>query len=358
MILSLENLRHDYKIIYKKNWKMAQRLEALIELTKIELIHEKDKFKVGKNLKISSLVNGLNISKRTLQRWKSSYNSEGLWGVGLKEIKGRKPTELSDEIKILIDEYRQKFRWGAEVIRMHLLLDHDFDITKYKIERYLTTSGMREKYPCTTKKKKIKKKTKHTKKVIVMNPGEHTQMDIKYQIHLLKNKQKAYVYNFIDHASNWSFKKAYERISAKNTKDFMEELLKVCPFKIQRLQTDNGIEFTFKWISEFRDDPKVHPLMRVCHENDIRHKLIPPGEKELQGLVERSHRQDDQELFSRIEPQNLEEFQNYLSEYMNYRNAHRRFKKLNWLTPDQWLENYKKLKEEEKKDESVVKLVA
>ncbi len=358
MILSLENLRHDYKIIYKKNWKMARRLEALIELTKIELSHEDDDSKIAKNLKISSLLFGLEISKRTLQRWKSNYRKDGLWGIGLKQIKGRKAENLSDEIQLLIKEYRSNYRWGSEVIRMHLLLDHGHDVTRYKIERYLTLSGLREKYPCTTKKKKTKKKTKHTKKVVVENPGAHTQMDVKYQIHLLKNKQKAYVYNFVDHASNWSFKRAYDRISANNTEDFVRELLKTCPFKIRRLQTDNGVEFTFKWISEYSDDPKVHPLMKICHQEEINHKLIPPGEKELQGLVERSHRQDDQELFSRIEPYNLEEFQEYLKEYMDFRNSRRRFKKLDWLAPDMWLDKYKKLKEGKIIDDSVVKLVA
>ena len=64
-------------------------------------------------------------------------------------------------------------------------------------------------------------------------------MDIKYQLHLLQYRQKAYVYNFIDHASNWSFKRAYSKISVKNTEDFMRHLLKSVPFKIERLQTDN-----------------------------------------------------------------------------------------------------------------------
>ena len=165
-------------------------------------------------------------------------------------------------------------------------------------------------------------------------------MDIKYQLHLLQNKSSAYVYNFIDHASNWSFKRAYPAIKAKNTEDFMERLLKICPFLINRLQTDNGIEFTFKWASKHPDDPKEHPLFKLCHRESIAHKLIPPGEKELQGLVERSHRQDDQEFFSRIAPKDIEDFNRQLEEYYLWRNQNRRFKKLSWLTPNQWLQCY------------------
>lgn len=338
MILTLEHLRHDYHLIRKLNWTVALRVNALIELTKIDLKYEHTQSKSAKNIKVNELINGLKISLRTIQRWKSDYRKHGLVGLGIKDIKGRPAKELSEKLKGLITNYRKEYKWGAEVIRAHLLHDHQEVITKYKIERFLTKSGLREKYPCTTvKKKKAQKKKKHTKKVFVEEPGKHTQMDVKYQTHLLKNKQKAYVYNFIDHASNWSFKYAYAAITALNTEDFMNRLIEVCPFKIKRLQTDNGVEFTFKWISEFSDDPKVHPLMKLCHQEDIKHKLIPPGEKELQGLVERSHRQDDQELFSNIAPENLEEFNVALENYYKWRNKYRRFKKLGWLTPDEYL---------------------
>ena len=120
----------------------------------------------------------------------------------------------------------------------------------------------------------------------------------------------------------------------------MGRLINIVPFIIERLQTDNGIEFTFKWTSKNPDDPKEHPLFKFCYRESINHKLIPPGEKELQGLVERSHRQDDQELFSRISPENIKEFNDLLEEYYTERNECRRFKKLSWLTPNQWLQCY------------------
>ena len=236
--------------------------------------------------------------------------------------------------------WRERFRWGSEVIQVHLKYNHSIIANRYQIDRFLKESGLREQYPCTTIKKVKAKRKKHNKKVVVLHPGDHTQMDIKYQIHLLAHRQKAYVYNFIDHASNWSYKRAYSKISAKNTEDFMRHLLRESPFKIKRLQTDNDTAFTFKWASKHPDDPKEHPLFKICYREKINHKLIPPGEKELQGLVERSHRQDDQELFSRIRPNGVAEFNELLEQYYLERNDGRRFKKLSWLSPDQWLQNY------------------
>ena len=123
----------------------------------------------------------------------------------------------------------------------------------------------------------------------------------------------------------------------------MKNLLKVCPFQIKRLQTDNGTEYTYKFYKRYADIEKVHPLENFCEKNGIVQKLIPPGIKELQGLVERSHRQDDQELFSRIEPDEIDEFNDYLKEYYIERNEGRRFKKHDWKTPNEWLKDYKNM---------------
>ena len=139
----------------------------------------------------------------------------------------------------MIKQWRELYRWGSEVLQAHLRYDHNIIVNRYQIDRYLKESGLRELYPCTTIKRVKAKRKKHDKKVVVDNPGEHTQMDVKYQLHLLLNGEKAYVYNFIDHASNGSFKRAYPRISAANTEDFMERLLRKVSFIIDRLQTDN-----------------------------------------------------------------------------------------------------------------------
>jgi len=340
MILSLDQLRWDYKVLYRSNWEVAKKLDVLIESTKVEISFENEVAQASKRIKLNSILKSAEITIRTLQRWKKVYHRNGWVGLLPKKRGGIAAVDLSAEVKTHIEHYRSTYRWGSEVIQAHLLRDKEILTTRYKIERYLNLSGLKLKYPCSTIKKQRAQKKKHLKKVVVNHPGEHTQMDVKYQTHLLLNKEKAYVYNFVDHASNWSFKKAYANITAKNTEKFMEELLLECPFIIKRLQTDNGIEFTFKWTSKNADDPKEHPLLKFCARENIRHVLIPPGEKELQGLVERSHRQDDQELFSRISPFDLTEFNDLLKGYWKFRNRGRRFKKLGWESPDRWLEEY------------------
>lgn len=343
MELTLPNLRSDYKLIYKVQPKTAMRIACLIEYVKICHQFRSPELKRGKKLKLMALCQGMDISLRTLFRWRAAYIRNGFVALTYKKAVGKQAKELTSVEKFLIEEMRSKYRWGAEVIKAHLLHDHSIELSKFRIERYLTRSGLRDKYPCTTKKVRKRQKSEHKRVVRIFHPGEHTQMDTKHQPHILENGKKCYVFNFIDHASNWSYKRAYESISPKSTIDFMKRLLSECPFKIQRIQTDNGTEYTYKFYKRYADIEKEHPLEKFCKDHNIVHKLILPGKKELQGLVERSHRQDDQELFSRIEPEELEEFNYHLDEYFRERNKGRRFKKLNWMSPNEWLREYKTL---------------
>jgi transposase len=342
MILNLEKIRRDRKLWRKKNLELFNRLSILLEYTKIGLEYEGCSKSAARKVKIDLFCNNLGVSLRTIQRWKKAYTSKGIKGLVKKLAPGKQAKPITGHTAKLITEMRKNYRWGAEVIAIHLLKDHHIDIKKNRIERFLTRTGLREKYPCTTKKKtrEIKEKP-HIQKVKVETPGKHTQVDVKFAHYVMTFKYlRAYVYNFIDHASNWSFKKAYTSYGKKESEDFFNSLIKFCPFEIERLQSDGGHEFTSKYYSKNMDDPVPHPLSEFCKKYEIRHVVIPPGEKELQGLVERSHRQDDQEFYSRAEFTDINKFNEKLREYCDWRNSQRRFKKLDWKSPEEWLREY------------------
>ena len=85
--------------------------------------------------------------------------------------------------------------------------------------------------------------------IVVETPGVHTQLDVKHLPHLLPKNEKCYVYNFVDHASRWEFKRAFDSYEPLNTRILFEELLTRIPFGIECSQTDNGVEFTNKFVS-------------------------------------------------------------------------------------------------------------
>ncbi len=328
MNLKLDVLRQEVKQFRKNSPRILKRFLALIELTKFRQKHGR-----VRESDYEQIAGRFETSGRTLYRWEAAYRNGGQAALVPEKACGRKPSVIRGHTAKKIHEMRKHYNWGAEVIQAHLKFDHGIEVTRHKINRFLAKKGL-------LFRKKCKPKKKHTKVVHVEHPGQHTQTDVKHLPHLLGNGKKCYNYNFVDHASKWSFKKAYDSYGPMETKDFVRELIKAAPFTIKRFQTDNGVEFTNKYLS-LVDDPKTHILDELCTSHGIRHVLIPPGEKELQGLVERSHRQDDEEFFHRIKPYNLEEFNKMLFQHTEWRNAKRRRKALGWKSSNEFLAEHR-----------------
>jgi transposase len=312
----------------KKSARVTQRLLVLIELTKFRIKHGK-----LNEQDYEQIAARYELSARTLYRWDAAYEQGCVQSLTPREAPGRPASAVRGHTARKIREMRKLYNWGAEVIQAHLKHDHDIELSRHKINRLLLRKGL-------LFRKKCKARKKHTKVVQVEHPGQHTQIDVKHLPHLLVNGKKCYNYNFIDHASKWSFKRCYDSYGPSETKDFMSAVVLAAPFTIMRSQSDNGIEFTFKYVSH-GDDPKLHAFDEFCASHQIRHVLIPPGEKELQGLVERSHRQDDEELFHRIKPYDLAELNKILTQHCDWRNSKRRRKALGWKSSIQFLKEYK-----------------
>ena len=328
MDLKLQSLRQEVKQVRKNSPRVLKRLLALIELTKFRHKHGR-----VTEADYERLAARLEISARTLYRWEAAYAMGGVEALEPGKACGRKAIPICGHTAQKITQMRKLYNFGAEVIQAHLKYDHDVALSQHKIKRFLKRKGL-------LFRKKCKARKRHTKVVLVEHPGAHTQTDVKHLPHLLVNGQKCYNYNFVDHASKWSFKKAYDSYGPSETRDFMRCVLEAAPFVITRSQTDNGVEFTNKYLSH-ADEPKLHALDDFCASHNIRHVLIPPGEKELQGLVERSNRQDDEELFHRIKPFDLAELNKMLAQHCEWRNGKRRRKALEWKTSDQFMLEYR-----------------
>lgn len=333
MDLKLEVLRKEVKHFRSKSIRVTERLLALIELTK----HAErwPRFGDGDYEKIGARFE---VSGRTLRRWEKAYKEGGVKALVPRKACGRKPKAIRGKIAGHITQWRKLYNWGAEVIAAHLEYECGVWISQYRINRFLRRKKLLKQ------KRNYKPKKKHTRVVHVPHLGHHTQIDVKYLVRLLGNGRKCYQYTFIDHASKWRFKRAYDSFGHPETRVFMYEVLQAVPFAIKRLQSDNGAEFTNKYVSHL-DKIKEHCLDEMCKRHGIRHALIPPGEKELQGLVERSHRQDDEELFHRIKPYDVTELNRLIEAHCEWSNSKRRRKNLGWKTSNEFIAEYKKNQE-------------
>ena len=111
------------------------------------------------------------------------------------------------------------------------------------------------------------------------------QMDVKYVPYRINGAQY-YEFNIVDHCTTWRLIRLYKNIKHESLKLFLEELERECPFTIFEIQTDNGNEFTDKYRNGRLEPSGSHVLDRWCRVKEIVHRLIPIGQKELNGKVE------------------------------------------------------------------------
>lgn len=258
------------------------------------------------------------------------------WDVSSLEKRSKRPNshpkKTAQDIVDKVIFLRKQTNYGPERLQFHLK-------TGYGIELALSTIGHILKRENLIPLKRLKHRKKHLRRYQMPNPGDLVQMDVKYLPYRIQGQQ-FYQYTAIDDCTRFRFAKIYEEHSVTNTEIFFKELLKSAPFKIKTIQTDNAVEFTYKFISDpvcLNKPPKEHILDILCQQHKIQHKLIPKGQCEVNGKVERSHRIDEEEFYRLKTYISLKEIQNAFQQWLFYYNHKRAHGGINKMTPIQKL---------------------
>jgi transposase InsO family protein len=98
--------------------------------------------------------------------------------------------------------------------------------------------------------------------------------------------------------------------------DFLKRLQRAFPFPIQTIQTDNGTEFTYRFISE----EKACPFETALEAQGIAHKLIAPRTPWHNGKVERSHRNDQRYFYDGEKFGDVDELNRKLAAHLEWSN--------------------------------------
>jgi transposase InsO family protein len=169
------------------------------------------------------------------------------------------------------------------------------------------------------RRKRVKSKLFNKAKL----PGELVQTDTKFL------PRKKYQYTAIDVVSKWRFVFVYDKLTQENTINFVSKLLVKAKEKgiiIKLIQTDNGHEFQ----SEF--EAYLNSL-----GIKLQHTWIHTPDQN--GVVERSHRTDEEEFYqeTEIDYSNLDEINNKIKIWLEHYNTKRLHFSLNYLTPEEYL---------------------
>lgn len=282
----------------------ARKRQAVVKLSK----------RKGKSF--AACIYGVSLS--SVKRWFRRY--DGTWQSLLERSHRPKshPKQHRPEEEEIIREAMQKrfirYGWdGAYVEAVENGYKRSFSGMVYAARRLGLVGEEKEKKP----------PRKHDRRYPeLLTPGEKVQIDVKeVPYHCLKgaarrDEKHFYQWTAIDECTRIRFIYAFEEHTPENSAKFLKMLQKVFPFKIQVVQSDNGTEFTYKYISE-----KIPcPFDIALEAAGITHKLIPPRTPWHNGKVERSHRNDQRYFYDWEKFGSLYELNEKLKEHLRWSN--------------------------------------
>ena len=132
---------------------------------------------------------------------------------------------------------------------------------------------------------------------------------------------------------------AYDK-SAHSAQQFLEHVVIKAPFIITKLLTDNGKEFTDRFIPNGEREPTGnHAFDKACKEANIEHRLTKPAHPQTNGMVERFNGRIS-DILKTTRFGSSGELSMTLNNYMKVYNHHIPQKNIGHLTPIQKLKEW------------------
>lgn len=165
-------------------------------------------------------------------------------------------------------------------------------------------------------------------------------VDVKYLPRMADEAKPKYLFVAIDRATRWVYLEILSSKSARNARGFLKRLIEKAPFKITKVLTDNGKEFTDRFVATGERKPTGNHLFdQLCAAEGIEHRLIPPRHPQTNGMVERFNGRISDILRSTHIPSSAD-MKTILKNYERVYNHDIPQKNLNYKTPVQALKEW------------------
>lgn len=221
------------------------------------------------------------------------------------------PKELSEETIQAIVKERFKHNRCAEIVYRELL-KQGIEISLSSVKRTLERRGLLKK------RSPWKRPHPHVERPRALKAGDLVQIDT---IHLMTGKKtRIYIFVLLDVFSRWVCAKAYEKINARTSIEFVKEAERKAPFKFSMLQSDHGPEFGKWFVTQIQ---KKHRYTRIGKPNDNAH-------------IERFNRTIQEECLDKY-PRNVLVLNKKIPEYLKYYNTKRLHMGISFFSPIQLL---------------------
>jgi len=111
-------------------------------------------------------------------------------------------------------------------------------------------------------------------------------VDVKY-LPAIQGEPRQFLFVAIDRTTRWVYVALKPDRTARSAKAFLTAVIQAAPFRIQKCLTDNGSEFTDRFLAKAKQPTGTHAFDQACAEHTIEHRLIPPRKPQTNGMVER-----------------------------------------------------------------------
>lgn len=272
-------------------------------------------------------------SRQQVWRWRNKYDGTVQSLANRSTRPHSHPNEhTEEELELIKHKYRYHGHEGlAQVYRK--LKDAGYKRTYDSMCIQIRKLKLNKK-----KKQKSYPKTRY-KKPKITYPGEQVQIDVKYVpnecIGFASYHSRYYQITAIDLYSRKRYLELLEENSTYTSSEFLKRLEEKMGFKIELVQTDNGFEFV-------NDPDKTNKKTRFekqLEKMGIKHKRTRPYSPWQNGVVERSHRMDNELFYNRRRFDSYNQMLKSFNRYSKrYNNIARKILKFN--TPNEIVEQY------------------
>jgi transposase InsO family protein len=218
------------------------------------------------------------LDRKTIREWRDRWRQQEMAGL-VPRYPAQRKSRVPEDVMRLLEHARRELGYGAPRTRIWLRRVHKRDLPAATIQKAFVRLGL----PRLPRSRRRASQPRQLRLFERPNPGDSVQVDVKV---IKINGKKAYQYTALDDCTRFRVLRLYRAQNQRSSLDFLWELRRALPFPVHRLQCDNGTEF-----------PLAFSLS--VQEAGIRHRYIKPRCPEQNGKVERSHRVDNEEFWTR-----------------------------------------------------------
>jgi transposase InsO family protein len=254
------------------------------------------------------------LSYRTVRRWRYRYRQGGIRGL-VPRYRAERRRRITPDVRELIRVARTEHQFGSARTKVWLQRVHGLYLGSSTIQLVFRQLGLRRL------RRTPKRRPRQLRLFSKDTPGDSIQVDVKF---VRINRQRCFQYTALDDCTRFRVLRLYRYLNARTSLAFLAETRQALPFPIRQIQSDHGTEFPLA----FR--LSVEAL-------GIRHRYIRPRRPQQNGKVERSHRIDHDEFWSRRHFNSFDEAADALRSWERFYNVERFSLALHGRTPAEML---------------------